>query len=1213
MSILTWIEDKKRLKLLNAPKYVGASTDSSKGLWTRCDKCGVILYIKHLKENQRVCFGCSYHLQMMSGERIESLLDRVPATSSLSSPSQELEKGVEPTESSPAFFTKDDPKGGSLKKSMPVPVPVPVPVPYGQGQGGGRGGGRLQVQSSALQGEPYRNGGAVTPSSRPSPRESMISTWRPLDETVSPCDPLGFHDQKAYRDRLRDAQERTGLQDAIQTGTGMIDGIPVALAVMDFSFMGGSMGSVVGEKITRLIEYATGEGVTLLIVSASGGARMQEGVFSLMQMAKISSALQIYQSCARLLYISILTSPTTGGVTASFAMLGDIIFAEPKALIAFAGRRVIEQTLREDLPDDFQTSEYMLHHGLVDLIVPRRFLRQALSESIRLYGGAPFKKRGSLSFGVQNPITFLTEEKVRRQWGRLTKPGTKDFYPLCSAGAQRMHHLSDLYRDVQGTKDKSLSSKKDALALSPLSYKASLCKRKASLPSRERDGLVEKSRLSSDLSTEMYREILSSFEAVLPLLVGEARGIREADLYTAESFSQDLAKSSVLSSFRKPSIRTATPSGIFWFYNGMVSPSHRHIIKLKIRVAPKERQNLPGKRYKNKLGFFFSKKFLQRSTPCPCPCPCPPGKGKGKAFATPTSFPGGQGHGIKAKACKAFRLLRKKPCTQGQDEENGTDVRKKACIYTLDGFRFSPRFSRSGWYCKEDSLFSVSSPYNLYGAKLYLASRGTTKDEQKTDVIAPTFAVVNGGDIYGKNASFKTREHFKRSSEKETTCPKLRFLYKALYKKEIRTLPALVHLIKRVHEQTLFAGGGRGGRSPRRSFVPTTALRSAYAKELTGMAFATLTQGALYERGFIPMYARLKQSFVRTAPLHFGFFSTKNSILLRKPGSFTASFLSPSFVKNGKGIGSTFDTKDYSASFCKHDGKKIRNISTLQNSSCLLLSCAYKSLICKKMRHLRTPFGERKEAKKDHNGLNRSAIGLKHMAFTPTDLGIRERNKAGEQVQSERLQSSANNCKAPRTNLLAYKAPLYSRSFALVRKELCTQGALYANRSTCEASLYARGFVEKALYDVCKSSTSQSSGVVNKVRNFVCYRAKREGAPHVPFAKRRAISLTLPKVIVLSRNESRAKDGQKTKSQKENTVSPTLLTTQENNISFLNQAIELAATESVEWRAFYIDSTLSENMGFFEDFLQQDFASWEKRRSVLFYKLLCRSEKTVRE
>nr|YP_004222027.1 acetyl-CoA carboxylase beta subunit [Coccomyxa subellipsoidea C-169]ADV29875.1 acetyl-CoA carboxylase beta subunit [Coccomyxa subellipsoidea C-169] len=322
MSILAWIEDQRKLKLLNAPKYNHPASDGSKGLWTRCDHCGVILYIKHLKENQRVCFGCGYHLQMNSQERIDYLIDE--------------------------------------------------------------------------------------------------NTWRPLDETLSPCDPLEFRDQKPYTERLKDAQEKTGLQDAVQTGTGMLDGIPIALGVMDFHFMGGSMGSVVGEKITRLIEYAAQEGLTLVLVCASGGARMQEGIFSLMQMAKISSALQIYQSCANLLYISVLTSPTTGGVTASFAMLGDLIFAEPKALIGFAGRRVIEQTLQEDLPDDFQTSEYLLHHGLLDLIVPRCFLKQALSETITLYKDAPFKRAGSIPYGIQNSLYFLTEEKTRRKWHQWT-------------------------------------------------------------------------------------------------------------------------------------------------------------------------------------------------------------------------------------------------------------------------------------------------------------------------------------------------------------------------------------------------------------------------------------------------------------------------------------------------------------------------------------------------------------------------------------------------------------------------------------------------------------------------------------------------------------------------------------------------------------------------------------------------------------------------
>ena len=315
ISILSWIEDQKKLKILNYNKSAEPG-----GLWTRCDNCGTILYIKHLKENQCVCFACGYHLQMSSRERIKNLID--------------------------------------------------------------------------------------------------IGTWRPLDETLSPCDPLDFCDQKTYGERLKDAQERTNLQDAILTGTGLVDGIPVALGVMDFSFMGGSMGSVVGEKITRLIEYATLEGYILILICASGGARMQEGILSLMQMAKISSALQIHQSAANLLYISLLTSPTTGGVTASFAMLGDLIFAEPNALVGFAGRRVIEQTLQEKLPENFQTAEYLLDHGLCDLIIPRSFLKQALSETITLYKDTTFKKRGVLPANLQNQFDLLTEEKIRRKYNQ---------------------------------------------------------------------------------------------------------------------------------------------------------------------------------------------------------------------------------------------------------------------------------------------------------------------------------------------------------------------------------------------------------------------------------------------------------------------------------------------------------------------------------------------------------------------------------------------------------------------------------------------------------------------------------------------------------------------------------------------------------------------------------------------------------------------------
>jgi acetyl-CoA carboxylase carboxyl transferase subunit beta len=209
-------------------------------------------------------------------------------------------------------------------------------------------------------------------------------TFEPLDTELAPTDPLAFKDRRSYADRLRDAQQQTGLRDAVVTGLCRLEGQPLALGVMDFRFMGGSMGSVVGEKLTRLTEEATARRVPLVVVCASGGARMQEGMLSLMQMAKISGALERHRR-EGLLYLPLLTHPTTGGVTASFAMLGDLILAEPKALIGFAGRRVIEQTLREKLPEGFQTAEYLQDHGFVDLIVARPELRATLAHLMRLH------------------------------------------------------------------------------------------------------------------------------------------------------------------------------------------------------------------------------------------------------------------------------------------------------------------------------------------------------------------------------------------------------------------------------------------------------------------------------------------------------------------------------------------------------------------------------------------------------------------------------------------------------------------------------------------------------------------------------------------------------------------------------------------------------------------------------------------------------------
>ncbi len=204
------------------------------------------------------------------------------------------------------------------------------------------------------------------------------------DADVLPLDPLGFVDGKPYQHRLSSTQNRLGEPDAYVAGAAMILGLPVEIGTFNFAFMGGSMGSVVGELITRQIERAIARKVPCIVISASGGARMQEGIFSLMQMAKTSAALARLRDNAKMPYLSVLTDPTTGGVAASFAMLGDVILAEPNALIGFAGPRVIRETIRQELPPGFQTSEYLLEHGLVDQIVPRAQLRETIGRLLRL-------------------------------------------------------------------------------------------------------------------------------------------------------------------------------------------------------------------------------------------------------------------------------------------------------------------------------------------------------------------------------------------------------------------------------------------------------------------------------------------------------------------------------------------------------------------------------------------------------------------------------------------------------------------------------------------------------------------------------------------------------------------------------------------------------------------------------------------------------------
>ncbi|MCK4856395.1 MAG: acetyl-CoA carboxylase carboxyltransferase subunit beta [candidate division Zixibacteria bacterium] len=254
--------------------------DIPDGLWTKCNSCGEIIYVKELEKALWVCSNCSYHFRIKHGDYLNILTDT-----------------------------------GSF--------------------------------------EEYDTG--------------LVS-----------LDPLGFRDSKKYPDRISAARKKTGMNDAAVVGLATIDGRPISLAIMDFAFVGGSMGSVVGEKIARTIERSLERSIPLVIVSCSGGARMQEGILSLLQMAKTSILLSKLADQG-IPFISILTNPTTAGVMASFASLGDVIIAEPGALLGFAGRRVIEQTIGQKLPDDFQSSEFLSKHGFLDKIVHRHQLRHTVS------------------------------------------------------------------------------------------------------------------------------------------------------------------------------------------------------------------------------------------------------------------------------------------------------------------------------------------------------------------------------------------------------------------------------------------------------------------------------------------------------------------------------------------------------------------------------------------------------------------------------------------------------------------------------------------------------------------------------------------------------------------------------------------------------------------------------------------------------------------
>nr|YP_009141695.1 acetyl-CoA carboxylase carboxyltransferase beta subunit [Medicago papillosa]AIL56220.1 acetyl-CoA carboxylase carboxyltransferase beta subunit [Medicago papillosa] len=346
-------------------------TNDFSHLWVACDNCYGNNYKRFFKSKMNICEYCGCHLKMSSSDRIELLID--PGTWN---PMDEDMVSVDPIE----FNSEDEPSENSLDSS----------------------------ENDSYQNSSYQNSSEDEPSensldssendSYPNSSEDELSenssedepsensSEDELSENSSEDEPSENDD---YQNRLDSYQDRTGLLEAVQTGTGQVNGIPVAIGIMDFQFMGGSMGSVVGEKITRLIEYATNQRLPLIIVCASGGARMQEGSLSLMQMAKISSALYNYQINQKLFYVPILTSPTTGGVTASFGMLGDIIIAEPDAYIAFAGKRVIEQTLNIEVPEGSQSAEFLFEKGLFDSIVPRNSLKEVLSELLHFHGFFP--------------------------------------------------------------------------------------------------------------------------------------------------------------------------------------------------------------------------------------------------------------------------------------------------------------------------------------------------------------------------------------------------------------------------------------------------------------------------------------------------------------------------------------------------------------------------------------------------------------------------------------------------------------------------------------------------------------------------------------------------------------------------------------------------------------------------------------------------------
>nr|YP_009486389.1 acetyl-CoA carboxylase carboxyltransferase beta subunit [Barklya syringifolia]AWB12612.1 acetyl-CoA carboxylase carboxyltransferase beta subunit [Barklya syringifolia] len=334
----------------NDPNY----TQKYKHLWVQCEKCYGLNYKTFFKSKMNICEHCGFHLKMTSLDRIELLIDQ-----GTWNPMDEDMVSLDPIEWDSSEFDPDE--------EDPFDERDPIDE---------------SDESDSDKEDPIEDPNEFDSDKEDPIDESDPNEFDPEEEDSGELDSgeldSNEEEEESYKDKIDSYQTKTGLTEAVQTGTGELNGFPVAIGVMDFHFLGGSMGSVVGEKITRLIEYANNHSLPLILVCASGGARMQEGSLSLMQMAKIASALYDYQVTQNLFYISVLTSPTTGGVTASFGMLGDVIIAEPQAYIAFAGKRVIEETLKTTVPEGSQESENLKSKGTCDFIVPRQFLKLTL-------------------------------------------------------------------------------------------------------------------------------------------------------------------------------------------------------------------------------------------------------------------------------------------------------------------------------------------------------------------------------------------------------------------------------------------------------------------------------------------------------------------------------------------------------------------------------------------------------------------------------------------------------------------------------------------------------------------------------------------------------------------------------------------------------------------------------------------------------------------